>query len=128
MVDGSARSVNRDAEKAGSPYRYRVHNVPGGSWLEKYRAVPPDSVSAPAGLQSTTADSTLQKDILTKIGLAQQGWGDSTSPVLLGVQPLGTSGGSIKEAWFVKQNESAIRYEITLTPGREGVKFQIVVP
>src|ERR1043166_3757386 len=91
VEDSAARYANRDAEKSGSPYRFRVTRVSGHKVLQKYRALPPSTVAAPANLEKTTADAKLQSDILAKIAQAQSDWGDMTTPSLLGVQPLGAS-------------------------------------
>jgi hypothetical protein len=87
---------------------------------EKYRAIPPTPSPIPAGLQPTTANAVLQKDILALIVAIQQGWGSSVAPSLLGVKPLGVSGGSVRESWFIKQGDGAVRYEVTMTPNSQG--------
>jgi hypothetical protein len=128
VEDSAARYANRDAEKSGSPYRFRVNRVSGGKALEKYRSVPPSAVVAPANLRRTTADAKLQNDVLIKIAQAQSDWGDTTTPVLLGVQPLTESDGSVKETWFIKHKDGAIRYEVSLSQRPDGVAFAITIP
>ena len=88
--------------------------------IEKYRVVAPLPVAIPAELKPTTANLELQKDILAKIEIFQQGWGSKVAPSLLGVQPLGVSGGWVKELWFVREGNGALRYEVTATPSSTG--------
>jgi hypothetical protein len=129
VADSAARRLNRQAEASDSPYRYRAYSVPGGSAVEKYRVVPPTPSPTPADLQPTTANAELQKDILAKIDVMRQGWGSHVTPSLLGVQPLGVSGDSIREAWFIKQGDGAIRYEVTMTSSSQGgTDFKVEEP
>src|SRR5687767_3567501 len=37
----AVRQMNRDAERTGSPYRFRAHRVPGGTAVTRYRIIPP---------------------------------------------------------------------------------------
>ena len=97
--------------------------------IEKYRVVAPMPIAIPAELKPTTANLELQKDILAKIEIFQQGWGSKVAPSLLGVQPLGVSGGWVKELWFVREGNGALRYEVTATPGSKGgTDFKIKGP
>ena len=119
-ADVAVRRLNHQAKASGSPYRWRDHSVPGGWTIEKYRIIPPPSSPIPADLQPTSANIELQKDILAKIDVIQQGWGSSVAPSLLGVKLLGVSDGSIRESWFIKQGDGAVRYQITMTPSPQG--------
>jgi hypothetical protein len=119
-VTNSVRRLNRDAERSGSPYRYRAYRVAGGTTVEKYRVIPPSPIPIPTDLRPTSANTELQRDIVAKIAIIQQGWSSTGGPSLLGVKPLAASGGSIKELWFVKEGEGAIRYEVTMTPSAQG--------
>jgi hypothetical protein len=125
----AARRLNHEAEASGSAYRYRAVSEPGGYALIKYRTVPPSPSPIPANLQPTTANAELRKDILAKIDAMQRAWDSDVTPTLLGVQPLGLSGGSFKEAWFIKQGDGAIRYVVTLTQSpKGGTDFEIEWP
>jgi len=126
----AVRQLNRDAERSGSPYRFRSDRVPGGTAVTRYRIIPPKPGPAPANLKATTADAELQRDILAKVLIIQQGWGDTASPSLLGVEPLASADGrSTKESWFVKQGDGAVRYEVTMTPSPGGgTDFSVTGP
>jgi hypothetical protein len=128
-VANGVRSENKKLEAAGSPYRMRAYRVPNGTVVEKYRAIPPSTISAPTNLQPTTANAELRTDVLNKIAVLQQDWGNSNAPDLLGVKPEGVFQNSIKESWFIKWNDEAIRYEVTMTPGPQGgTDFKLVGP
>ena len=116
----TAAKLNREAEASGSVYRFRAHRAGKVSALEKYRAVPPVPRPPPADLQPTSADAELERDVLEKIRFIQQGWGRIETPVLLGVRPVNTSGGAIRETWFVKHDDGAARYDVTLSPSEGG--------
>ena len=122
--------LNRDAARTGSPFRYRTERVPGGTTVEKYRIVAPTPGPVPADLQPTSANAELQKDILGRIAsMAAEDWGGTTAPSLAGVQQLPPSGGSIRETWFVKQGDGAIRYKVTMTPSAQGgTDFSVAGP
>lgn len=125
----AVRQLNREAERTGSPYRYRAYRVSGGSAVEKYRVIPPTPSPIPADLHPTRANAELQRAIVAKIAVIQQGWGGTVGPSLLGVKPLAASAGSIKESWFVKQGDGAIRYEVTMTPSAQsGTDFSVAGP
>ena len=102
----------------------------GRGWvLEKYRVTPPSPSPIPADLRPSTANAELRKDILAQIDVMQRDWGCNVAPTLLGVQPLKLSDGSIREAWFIKQSDSTIRYEVTMTPSAQGgTDFKIEGP
>jgi hypothetical protein len=119
-VTNAVRQLNRDAARTDSPYRYRAYRVPGGAAVEKYRAVAPTPSPIPADLQPTTANAELQKDVLAKIALIEQGWSGTVTPSLAGVQRLPASDGSTKETWLVRQGYGAIRYEVVMTPSAQG--------
>jgi hypothetical protein len=119
-ADVAVRRLNHKAKASGSPYRWRDQSVPGGWVVEKYRIIPPVPSRIPTDLQPTTANAELRKDILAKIDVIQQGWGSNVVSSLLGVQPLGMSNGSVREAWFIKQGDGAIRFEVTTTPSSQG--------
>ena len=95
-----------------------------------YRILPaptPDSI--PVDLQPTATETWLQKRILQRIEMIQRGWGNSIAPSLIGVHSLGVSGGPIKELWFVRQGEGAIRYEVTTFSSLQGhIDFKVVGP
>lgn len=117
----AARQMNREAERAGSPHRYRAQSAPGGSsTVQKYRVTPPVPVPVPADLAATRANAQLQKDVLAKIADIQHGWAGKAAPVLLGVKAVEASAASIQEIWFVKQGNGAARYTVTMTPGVQG--------
>jgi hypothetical protein len=120
MAQKTAAKLNREAEASGSPYRFRAHRAGKVSALEKYRAVPPIPRPPPADLESTSADAELQRDVLGKIRFIQQGWGRIEPPVLLGVKPVSTSEGVIRETWFVKHDDGAARYDVTLSSSEGG--------
>jgi hypothetical protein len=126
----AVRQLNRDAERTGSPDRYRANRVPGGGTaMERYRIVAPTPCSIPDDLQPTSANADLQKDIRAKIALIEQGWDSTATPVLLGVQRIASSDGSIKETWFVRQGKGAVRYDVTLTPSTMGgTDFSVTGP
>jgi hypothetical protein len=116
-------------EAAGSPYRLRAYRVPGGTAVEKYRVIPPSPIAVPTDLQPTTANAELRTDVLNKIAALQQDWGNSNAPDLLGVKPEGVVQNSIKESWFIKWDDNAIRYEVTMTPSPQGgTDFKLVGP
>jgi hypothetical protein len=126
-ADVAVRRLNHEAVASGSPYRWRYHSVPvsgaefgRGFVFEKYRIIPPSPSPIPADLHPTTANTELRTDILAKIDFMQRDWGCKVAPTLLGVQPLGFSDGSFREAWFIKQGDGAIRYEVTITPSPQG--------
>jgi hypothetical protein len=119
-VANGVRRENKKNEAAGSPYRLRAYRVPGGTAVEKYRAIPPPPIPVPTDLQPTTANVELRTDVLNKIAGLQQDWGNSNAPILLGVKSEGVAQNSIKESWFIKQNDQAIRYEVTMTPSPQG--------
>jgi hypothetical protein len=90
----ATRQLNREAERTGSPYRYRAYRVPGGGTaVEKYRIVAPTPGPIPDDLQPTSADAELQKDALAKIALIEQQWGSTATPALAGIQRVTTSRG-----------------------------------
>ena len=124
------RQLNRDAERSGSPYRFRADRVAGQTVVSKYRMIPPKPSPAPASLQATAANAELQRDILAKIRYIQQGWGDIAWPTLLGVEEVAIEAGRpTKESWFVKMGDSAVRYDITMTPSpRGGTDFSVTGP
>src|SRR5687768_6979451 len=125
----TAAKLNREAEASGSPYRFRAHRAGKVSALEKYRAVPPIPRPPPADLESTSADAELQRDVLGKIRFIQQGWGRIEPPVLLGVKPVSTSEGVIRETWFVKHDDGAARYDVTLSSSEGGgTHFSVTGP
>lgn len=116
-----ATQLNQQAIAAKSPYRYRAdRNAFSGSGVERYRITPPPVGPVPGGLQPTTAEDDLQKKILSKIQELQQEWGGEETPVLLGVQLLDQADGIVREAWFIKSNDGAIRYEVKITPSSLG--------
>jgi hypothetical protein len=107
----------------------RAYRVPGGTVVEKYRAIPPSPIPVPIGLQPPTANAELQTDILNKIATLQQDWGNSNAPVLLGRKSDGIFQKSKKESWFIKQDSGAIQYEVTMTPSPQGgTDFKLVGP
>lgn len=114
------RRLNHEAKSSDSPYRWRAYNVDGGTALEKYRIVPPSPSPVPADLKPTTANTELRTDVLNKIAVLQQGWGNNNAPNLLGVKLESVSQNSTKESWFIKQDDEAIRYEVTMTPNPKG--------
>ncbi len=128
IQDSAARYANRDAKASGSPYRYRVRHTPQGVVLEKYRATPPSVVAVPANLQQTAGDAKLTQDILADIARLQSGWGDTTVTHLLDVQALGSTKDGVKESWFIKHGDGAVRYDVSLTQRSTGVAFTINVP
>ena len=95
-----------------------------------YRVLPaptPDSI--PVDLQPTAAETQLQERILGRIEMIQRGWGNSNAPSLIGVHSLGESGGPIKELWFVRQGEGAVRYEVTaFSSPQGGIGIKVVGP
>ena len=95
-----------------------------------YRVTPPPMPgSIPADLLPTAPETWLQKRILERIEMIQRGWGSSIAPSLIGVHSLGVSGGPIKELWFVRQGEGAVRYEVTaLSNSQGGIDFKVVGP
>lgn len=123
--------MNREAKKNGSPYRYRLaQGAPGApmAGVEKYRVVAPAPVRVPADLGKTAASSELEKDILHHIGLMQREWGGDPSPVPLGANPLPALRGSLKELWFLKYKDGAVRYEVTMTPTGDRVDYSVTGP
>jgi hypothetical protein len=119
-VTNAARKLNHEAEASGSPYRYRTYNMDGGTVLEKYRITPPSPTPVPANLQPTTANPELRTDVLNRIAAFQQGWGNTNAPILLGVKSEGIFQNSIKESWFIKQDDGAIEYKVTMKPSPQG--------
>lgn len=95
-----------------------------------YHVIPtPMPGSIPADLQPTATETRLQKRILERIEMIQRGWGNSSAPSLIGVHSLGVSGGPIKELWFVRQGEGAVRYEVTAFSSLQGgIDFKVVGP
>ena len=95
-----------------------------------YRILPaptPDSI--PADLQPTAAETSLRDRILRRIEMIQRGWGTSSAPSLIGVHSLGVPGGPIKEVWFVRQGEGAVRYEVTaFVSPQGGIDFKVDGP
>ena len=95
-----------------------------------YRILPaPTPGSIPVDLQPTAAETSLQESILGRIEMIQRGWGNSIAPSLIGVHSLGESGGPIKELWFVRHGEGAVRYEVTTFASPQGgIDFKVVGP
>src|ERR1700760_4066868 len=108
-----AAQLSQRSAASGSPYRYRADPYAfGGTGIERYRITPPLSGPVPAGLQMTTGEDNLQNKILLKIQALQMEWGNGATPVLLGVQLLDQSDGIVREAWYIKTDDGAIRYEV----------------
>jgi len=124
----ATRNANRDAETSGSPYRYHVRNSAGGKIIEKYRVVPPRTVTVPGNLEHTSADARLQINILAEIARLQRNWGDTTPPTLLGVQPLEKTADSIKEIWFIQNRDGTRQYEVVLSRQSDSVGFTVMTP
>jgi hypothetical protein len=119
-ADVAVRRLNHQAEASGSPYRYRDQYAYGGWVVEKYRIIPPVAGPIPKDLKPTSANSQVQKDVLTNIASLQKEWGCDVAPLLLGVKPLGETNNSTMESWFDKQGSGAIQYEVSMTPSAEG--------
>lgn len=94
-----------------------------------YRVTPPTPIAVPEDLQLSIANQQLQDDILKKIKLLQNNWGEKTTPVLLGVTARGAVDSAIKEIWMIKQGNGGIRYTITLLQAPQGgIDFKVDGP
>ena len=102
-----ARDQNRQAEAAGSPFRWKIQSVGGGTIMSRVM------IDLPTG--TTKAGETLKKDILSQIAKVELS-NQRKSPEIEEVRLL-TDG---REVWIIKNQKDGIGYVITMRPSPKG--------
>jgi uncharacterized protein YceK len=98
---------NREAEAAGSPFRWKIESVGGGTAMTRVM------IDLPLG--STKADAALKKDILSqieKVELSKQRGAPGVQEVRL--LPDG------REVWILKNLQDGVAYVVTMKPSPQG--------
>ena len=98
---------NREAEAAGSPFRWKIESAGGGTAMTRVM------IDLPLG--STKADAALKKDILSqieKVELSKQRGAPEVQEVRL--LPDG------REVWILKNQQDGVAYVVTMKPSPQG--------
>ena len=109
----AARDTNKEFEKSGNPYRWRVENAPGAfnSVMQK------ELIGTPS---TTAADAQVQADILKTIGDVEAKQGGSQTPALVETRTISQTSAEIVEVWVVSRADKQIAYTVSMKPSPKG--------
>jgi len=98
---------NRQAEAAGSPFRWKIQSAGGGTSMSRVM------IDLPVG--TTKADDTLKRDILSQIESVELSQQRNTNE-LEEVRMLPDG----REVWIIKNQQHGIGYIVTMQPSPQG--------
>jgi uncharacterized protein YceK len=106
-IENVRREQNRQAEASGSPFRWKIQSVGGGTTMSRVM------IDLPLG--ATKAGVTLKKDILSqieKVELSKQ----RKAPEIAEVRLLPDG----REVWIINNQQDGIAYIVTMKPSPQG--------
>ena len=116
------KTLNREAQEEGAPFRYRVSQ--DGYFIEKYQSSDFDQILEEVDIAQpgpSFADETLQLGIYEKISAYEVKNGWQPHPDIAETRVLKRMNGYYREAWIVvRANNSVQEYLVTYKPIQYG--------
>ena len=120
----TANALNKNAEREGSPYRYKVTKLSNGHRIAPY--LPASTEELKTRINSlpptqTVAPPDLQKEIIEKIWVLESKKESSGNPKLVEIKAVDKVNEYLREAWIIDKAGVSVIYLITLKDVEAGI-------